>query len=286
MPLGLCYNDPLVTTLREVFGANIVRVPEERIRPVTVLASHGRTTAFRGALAPLLAGGAPIDVPVQESRMANVSGRRSVSVQLDLGLQILGGFLKAFQIPSAGIVAQFDGARKVSFQFQDVKRFFVDTGELGQQLGGRVVDRDNPAAGILFDDDWKFLVVDSVITSSDFAIHVDEATRAGFAVDLPAVQRIVSGANAGVHVESASGRELLFKGDTQLTFAFTCVRLFLSPDGRITAMPPAGDVPALAARPRRSAAAEGEGRDAPARVLLMQAPAMIDVDMRGALVPA
>ncbi|MBX6363991.1 MAG: hypothetical protein IRZ00_09000 [Gemmatimonadetes bacterium] len=286
MPLGLCYNDPLVATLREVFGANIVRVPEERIRPVTVLATHGRTTAFRGALAPLLADGAPIDVPVQESRMANVSGRRSTSVQLDLGLQILGGFLKALQIPSAGIAAQFDGARKVSFQFQDVMRLFVDTGELGQRLRGRVVDRDNPAARILFDDDWKFLVVDSVITSSDFAIHVDEATRPGFALDLPAVQRIVAEANADVHVESASGRDLTFRGDKPLTYAFTCVRLFLSPDGRITAMPPAGDVPALAALLRPSAAAEREPRDAPARVLLVQAPAMIDVDMRGALVLA
>ncbi|HET9983362.1 MAG TPA: hypothetical protein VFQ38_07235 [Longimicrobiales bacterium] len=286
MALGLCTNDPLVTTLRDVFGANIVRVPEERIRPVTVLASHGRKTAFRGALAPLLAGGGPVDVPVAKSGVANLSGRRSISVQLDLGLKILGGFLKALQLPAAGIDAQFEGACKVSFQFQDVKRFFVDTGVLGQRLGGRIVDRGNPATSIFFEDDWTFLVVDSVITSSDFAIHVDEATKAGFAIDLPAVQQIVSGVNAGVQVASASGRDLAFKGDRQLTFAFTCVRLFLNADGRITAMPPADDVPAMAAKSRRFGAAEHVVRYTPDRILLMAEPAMVDLDLRAAPVPA
>lgn len=286
MALALCKNDPLVKTLQDVFGANIVRVPEERIRPVVVLASDGKKTSFRGALAPLLVAGAPIDVPVAESQMANVSGKRSNSVKLGLGLEILGGFLKALQIPSAGIDAQFEGASQVSFQFQDVKRFFVDTGVLGQQLGGRVVDRNNPATSILFEDDWTFLVVDSVITSSDFAINVEKSSKAGFALDVPAVQQIVSKANAGVQVQSASGRDLAFKGDKHLTFAFTCVRLFLNADGRITAMPPADDVPAMAAKAHRFGAAEHVVRYTPDRILLTGEPAMVDVDMREALVPA
>ncbi|HET9983364.1 MAG TPA: hypothetical protein VFQ38_07245 [Longimicrobiales bacterium] len=107
MVLPLCSNDPLVKTLQDVFGANIVRVPEERIRPVVVLASDGKKTSFRGELAPLLVGGAPIDVPVAESQMASVSGKRSKSVDLGLGLKILGGFLQALGVPSAGIGAQF-----------------------------------------------------------------------------------------------------------------------------------------------------------------------------------
>ena len=43
--LDLCY-DPLVKALQEVFGTTIVRVPEERVRPLTVVASDGRRSSF------------------------------------------------------------------------------------------------------------------------------------------------------------------------------------------------------------------------------------------------
>lgn len=278
MALPLCKSDPLVDTLKDVFGANIVRVPEERIRPLTVLASDGSRTSFRGALAPALVGAEALDVPVDDSTMANVSGKRSSSVKLDLGLKILGGFLAALHIPSAGIEAQLEGAKQVSFSFQDVKRLYVDPTALGHQLSGRVVDRQNPAVSIFFGDDWTFLVVDSAITSRDFSINVEKAATQGFRVDVPTIQQIVSEANAGVQVQSTSGTDLVFKGDAYLTFAFTCVRLFLDADGRIDAMPPADDVPPLT-RGRGAVAPGHVVRRTPDRVVLTAKPAMLDLEM-------
>src|SRR5436189_4508932 len=67
--LGLCSGDPVVDTLRDVFDANILRIPEERFQPLTVLAAHGETVSFRGALAPLIAGAAPAFPPVASSQI-------------------------------------------------------------------------------------------------------------------------------------------------------------------------------------------------------------------------
>src|SRR4051794_40580878 len=114
--LTLC-QDNLVTTLRDVFHANIVRTPEARIQPLAVVASTKRQSDFRGALLPLLKGRQPIHVALQTSRMADVSGKHSRQVSLDLGLQVLEGFLKGFGLPAAGISAKFAGASSVSFVF-------------------------------------------------------------------------------------------------------------------------------------------------------------------------
>src|SRR5262245_25223330 len=124
--LKLC-DDKLVTTLRDVFNANIVRVPEERVRPLTVIASRDGRSDFRGALALLLKNGQPLSVQMQNSRVADVSGKRSRLISLDLGLQILEGFLKGFGVPSAGLATKFSGASAVSFTFKDVNRAYVDS---------------------------------------------------------------------------------------------------------------------------------------------------------------
>ncbi len=234
----LC-DDKLVTTLRDVFNANIVRVPEERVRPLAVVASSNGRSDFRGALALLLKDGQPLTVQVQNSRVAAVSGKRSRQINLDLGLQILGGFLQGFGIPSAGLAAKFSGASTVSFTFQDVNRAYVDTNELGGALTGRTINQANPAASIFFgDDSWDFLAIDSVITSKDFAINIEQSNDNSFKLDVSGIQQIVSGANVGVTVSSATGTDLTFHGDKELTFAFSCVRLFLKPDGTISSLPP------------------------------------------------
>jgi hypothetical protein len=45
--LGLCGDDRVVATLRELFGANIVPVPDMRYRPLTVLAAQDHCRVLR-----------------------------------------------------------------------------------------------------------------------------------------------------------------------------------------------------------------------------------------------
>src|SRR2546423_1681464 len=99
--LDICRGDPLVDTLMGLFHANILRVPEERVRSLSVVASFEGKSSFRGTLAPLLKGNLPVDIPISISRMADLSGKSSRKVNLNLGVQILEGFLQGFSLPSA-----------------------------------------------------------------------------------------------------------------------------------------------------------------------------------------
>lgn len=247
--LGLCGNDPLVNTLRSTFGANPVRVPEERIQPLCALAFRDGKAAFRGALAPLLTGGQNFTVPNSaraQSTMADLSEKRSASVSLSLGLDILGGFLAGFGIPSAGIHAKFAGATEVAFSFSSVNRDWVDDNWLGRALVGLSLDRQTVAARLFTDKPrWDLLVIDSVITSSQFTISVTKSNSDSFAIDIPGIQSLVASAKVQVDVESKSQRQVTFRGAKALTFAFTTVRLYVDDHGNIQSMPPGGDLVVL-----------------------------------------
>jgi len=248
--LKLCDGDPIVKTLMEVFNASIVRVPETRVQPMSVVAAKDSKSSFRGRLAPLLLEDDVLEVPEAKSQMTNIKGKRTKSVKTDVGLKILEGFLTGFGLPGATIGAQFAGASEVTFAFNDVVRTFVDTGVLGRQLIGKHVNKENPAAAIFFgEDSYEFLVLDSVIGSSDFTIAVSKSNDKAFKLDLPAIQNVVKEANVGVSVSTTTNYDLTFKGPEHLTFAFSAVRFHLTKDGTVDAMPPGGSIHSLSKVP-------------------------------------
>src|SRR5688572_15137862 len=73
--LALCGGDPLLETLRDVFDATPLRVPEDRVTTLCVVATDGRHSRFLGAVEPLLSGDGAIDVPAQESLIASLTGK-------------------------------------------------------------------------------------------------------------------------------------------------------------------------------------------------------------------
>jgi hypothetical protein len=274
--LGLCSGDPVVDTLREVFGANIVRVPEERIKPLVVLGSHGKRTSFRGRTIGLLLKGTPsVDIPVSESTMSAVSGKRSNSVDIKFGLSVLSSVLEGFNLPATGIEEKFQGATEVSFSFSDVARQFIDKGELGLALKGCALDRLQPAAAIFFGEDpWDCLLIDSTIASSDFNIEVHKASSNDFKLDVGAIQAIVDKAGVGVKVSATSKSSVTFKGPKRLSFAFSCVRLFVNEGGRIQLL----EEDSLKRQLQAAGGATMVEQIVPPRVLITQEPAMIDVE--------
>ena len=128
----LCRGDTVIDTLRNVFHANIVKIPESRIQPLVIAAAARDRTSFRGAILPLLRKPTGYTNPqVLESKMPSISGTKTRAVSLDLGLEVLGDSLQGFGVPSAGLSAAFQGAKKVSFSFDQVIRYFVDVNESG-----------------------------------------------------------------------------------------------------------------------------------------------------------
>lgn len=138
-------------------------MPEERIKPLSVIATYNDKSSFRGALAPLISGEPSIELEEDEigtSRMPAVSGKRSRRVKLNLGIQILEGFLEGFGMSGCGISAKLEGVAEESFSFQNVVRRFIDIGWLGRMLTGRIVNKENPAAAIFFNEaNCDFIVI-------------------------------------------------------------------------------------------------------------------------------
>lgn len=234
MPILKLCPDPIVKTLRSVFQANIVRIPESRIQPLTTIIKNGKTRKFWGEISAMVEGDLlSADEAIEKSKMADVSGKQSKSIDLDLGLQILDGFLKGFSLPSAGIQAQFKGAKTVSFSFKEVERKYIQPVVLGGLLTGHVLDSENMANNIVFQREADLFVIDSIITSSDFSINVEQTNTKDFKLDIPTIQSVIGKVDAKVKVESATGLDIIFKGYQPLTFAFTCLRANIDPAGRI-----------------------------------------------------
>jgi len=119
--LNLCHHDTVVDTLRNVFHANVVEIPESRIEPLVVVAASKDTTSFRGAILPLLTKPTTFTKPqILQSTMPSVSGTKTQEVNLSVGLEILGNFLKGFGVPSLDLSPSFSGATKISFSFDSV----------------------------------------------------------------------------------------------------------------------------------------------------------------------
>ena len=157
--------------------------------------------------------------------MPSISGTKTRAVSLDLGLEILGNFLQGFGVPSAGLSAAFQGAKKVSFSFNQVIRYFVDVNDLGERVARFGVDRANPAGSIFFQEGnaYRCCILDSAITSRDFTISVEETSKDDFHIDVPTLEQIVTKAKAGMSITESSKLTISFQGDKQLGFAFSCL---------------------------------------------------------------
>lgn len=174
---GLCKgDDEVLQALFRVYGANILRVPELRVKPLTIFARKRDKHVFAGRLGPLLDGGPLPRMPTEKSPMAEVSGKRTRKVNATTGLKILGGLLSGLGIPSAGVETCFSSARQVSFSVANANRLWIDSGLLGRNLKGRRVNPEHPSAGRYFQDQpWDLLVVESAITSDRFTITVERS---------------------------------------------------------------------------------------------------------------
>jgi hypothetical protein len=240
--LGMCEDDPVREALKGVFrNATLVSVPEERIAPLLMVTARKGKFALIGMVSDAVTGD-PLAIPpdfIRPSRMPDLSGKKSRSVNVDLGLKIMEGFLRGFGISAPQITAKFEGAREVSFSFGNVVNYYVSNVQLGRLLEGRSIDSNNPALEMFFDEDPPpLLVLNSTVTSSDFTISVEKKRTEDFQLDVPAIQQVVADLNVGVTVSTSSGLDIKFQGDKDLGFAFTAVRFYLDSDGRIVSMPP------------------------------------------------
>lgn len=230
--IKLCSDDNLLNLLRETFSANPIKVPEERIKPLVVL-SKKKSTTYLGPIENLLIRATGLSVDTKDSQMADVSATSTKSVSLDLGLQIMDGFLKGFGAGSGVIKSSFSDTSKVSFSFQNVHREYIEVTALTKALKNRKLDPSDAIVKAFIEEKAKCLVITSVITSNSFTMKKDALKGTNVDFNIKAINDSISSENK-IEASSSNNLEISFKGKKQLAFAYTAIVLEIDDQGNIS----------------------------------------------------
>lgn len=232
-------DDPLTSRVRELYGANIVRAPRVGLDPLDVLARKGDHVEKRGALAPLISGEEPLDLPpVADSPAAEISGHRSVTVDADLGAELGAAFVAALGVPVPGAAVRarlWQGAREFSFEVRDVRERQIDVNALGRSLKGRRIDTASPAAALYLDGgDVRMHIVSRTLTSPHIAVRVTGGGGQSLEADVDAISDLLGEAEAQISWRREHDGAVAFRGPHAATFALAALPCNLGPEGTFT----------------------------------------------------
>lgn len=232
-----CVNreDPFTRRVREVYRANVVTAPRAGIDPLDTLAVRSRSVSARGALTHLLDG--PVKLPEPKATpTAGLSGTRSTSVDLKLGLDLTAKFLTALGVPVPGAevtASLWQGATRLTFHVDEVAEHQVDIAELGSAMRGRRLAR-TPATKVFFSGDGTGLyLITGTLTTTSFAVHGEAERGQSVEVAVDAIQDLIGTASATVSWRSTGHDAVTFSGSTPVTFAFAAVPCAVDPRGNL-----------------------------------------------------
>jgi len=229
--MRICKND-ITDQIRDLFDANPLRIPEARIQPLCMLEIDDRKPKYLGEFKFLVKDGFSYDIATKTSPVAQVSHVKTKKINFKIGFDVLGNFIKAFGLDPAAIGASVKGSRKMSFSFGNVNRTYIDPLELGHILVTNDVkgDPDN----IFIQDisekkDVKLALITDVLSSTEFSLSTYKDNDTSATINIPLIQEYISNVDTNLSIEKISENEVKFKGDTPLTYAFTCVEINIDP---------------------------------------------------------
>jgi hypothetical protein len=217
--------DPYITLLKSS-GYNVVRLPRGDFSPLLLLAEEGGKDLNRmGSIKDLLTG-ARAPVIKANTPAASISGKRTGTINIGIGLNLLGTIIGAMGGTQIGLDTQFKNTSSIAFEFPEVFADDVDVTKLDLYLGKAQINSASRTLARLLECDALY-VVTGTVKAKKFSIDTATGGSAGAGVNVPVVQQIV-GANITVSGEAASARRLLFEGQSPLTFGFQARRLVYS----------------------------------------------------------
>jgi len=235
-----CQNDPIIKTLYKLFDAHILRIPEERILPCSVLACKKNEAFYAGQLEHYVKNLELKKSDVRESKMANISGKSSSSVNLKIGISCLDSFLKGFGVTAPNIKSAFSDDALLSFSFNNVVRYYIDFARLGNLIGTSQLDNNNPSCNVFLTKSlaYKMLVIDSVIACNEFTITSQSKKNSITKIKASLLENVLSSAEGQLNLKQIDESSVTFIGQKHLSFAFSCIQVNLSDQGEIQCFPP------------------------------------------------
>ncbi len=235
--MRICRNQ-ITDTIRDLFGANPLRIPEARLLPLSVLLIQNGRSQFMGQFRHLVQGRFEVDIPLHETALPAVTNVRSASIDLGLGIEILGNFLKGFGLNPASASNILRSTNSVGFSFSSVTRRYLEPLHFGRILSQQQIVANS--TNMFLDPGRrhrrrKLALVTDVIRSSDFTLHVQNAKGVDMALDADTVLDQLGPTDVKLDVQTVDAHAIRFQHPEPLTFAFSCVELEIGDDGAIRA---------------------------------------------------
>jgi len=128
-------SDPFVNYLKD-FGYSLVRLPRRDIYPLEIYSERGSSLDYVGKLTTVFHTGSTIPLPQisKDVPTANISGRRTSSLDSGIALTLLGSILSAMGGSQIGLNAHYQHARSIMFEFHEVLQDTIEPARLEQYL--------------------------------------------------------------------------------------------------------------------------------------------------------
>jgi hypothetical protein len=229
--------DPFLNMLKDV-GFLPVRLPRADVAPLLAISRDGKELRLLGELKNAMKpDGAPLPPVVRDVETSQtVEGTQTSAIRASIGLELLGGVLKAFTGQNLNLTAAYSSAKTVRFQFGGVTVDKVDVILLDQYLhasdisdGSRYIER------LMIDD--KVGVITSTLRAKRVAVVAQDAGGTDISVSVPAIHGVIGG-TGGVEIKTEGNTKIAYEGDTPVTIGVQAIRLFFDEKGDYTAFDP------------------------------------------------
>jgi hypothetical protein len=200
-------------------GYNVVKLPRAGIEPMDILGKDKRATEWLGALSAVW--NTTVASPaVATSPALDISGQESNSLDLSIGLKMLGNVLAAFGASTPSLDAAYKKARTLQFTYGAVTSSTVQPLQAGNYLAAGTLNTENPLVRhyMLEDEAEAFLIFD-VLKSNEISVVAKDENGVDVKVDAGVIQSIV-GAKVGLKTTGSSETKLTYTGTVPVTFAF------------------------------------------------------------------
>ncbi|MBX3190079.1 MAG: hypothetical protein KF819_23840 [Labilithrix sp.] len=218
--MGLCTDD--ATTYLKRLGYNVVRHPREGVNPLDLVGRQNGETRYLGSLDQLIKRPPETALPpVKTDEVAgDVQGQASSKLNFAIGVNLLQSVLSALG-GNAGINVGYKGAKTVQFVFDNVLTDSVRPLDLGDYLKAGEVDDANLILQQYVLGNGRLFVVTRTVKTNKFTVKAESSSGTEAALDVPAIQKIVSG-NVKVTAAAEKSGTVSYEGDKKLVFGFEC----------------------------------------------------------------
>ena len=223
-------------------GYSLVSLPRADLKPgQTLLRTNKKELTRLGDLSTIIAPEAGQFPPLSTDNIApsGLSGKESSSVDLSIGVSILGSILKALSGSTLGVDAAFKNTKSVTFAYLDVLEDHILLDQLDQYLSSSAFKQNQNTIQAELKQNNIFVLV-STIKSNRISINAQGDNGLSGEVSVPVVQGIASG-NLGVDVSRAAQGQVTFTGPNPVVFGFKAVQVFADANAKYTLLKPAAD---------------------------------------------